>query len=57
MVVADTYTHVASNAEAEYQMQKAQIIKEMYSDTVLPVPLNILEREYTSNHSWTNQPS
>ena len=29
-------------------MQKAQIIKEMYSDTVLPVPLNILE--HAVNH-------
>lgn len=42
-MMADTYTNITTNAEAEYQMQKAQIIKEMYSDTVLPVPLNILE--------------
>lgn len=41
--MADTYTNVTANAEAEYQLQKAKIIKEMFSDTVLPVPLNILE--------------
>ena len=41
--MADTFSSVASNAEAEYQMQFARIVKEQVETTVLCVPLNVPE--------------
>ena len=40
-MMADTFSSVASNAEAEYQMQFARIVKEQVETTVLCVPLNV----------------
>ena len=42
-MMADTFSSVASNAEAEYQMQFARIVKEQVETTVLCVPLNVPE--------------
>ena len=47
-MMASTYQKVSDNAEAEYQMQFAKIVKENYETTVLPVPLNMFE--HLANH-------
>eukprot|EP01043_Picozoa_sp_COSAG02_P028229 COSAG02_NODE_1702_length_11245_cov_6.015432_8_plen_1458_part_00 len=47
-MMADTFSSVASNAEAEYQMQFAKLVKECYESTVFPVPLNVLEHAINS---------
>ncbi len=47
-MMADTFSSVASNAEAEYQMQFAKLVKECYESTVFPVPINVLEHAINS---------
>ena len=43
-MMADTYTKISQNAEAEYQMHFARLVKEYYEATVFPVPLSIIEK-------------
>ena len=47
-MMADTFSSVASNAEAEYQMQFAKLVKECYESTVFPVPINVVEHAINS---------
>jgi hypothetical protein len=44
LVQADTYSKIQVNAEAEYQMKFARLVKEYYEAPVLPVPLSVVER-------------
>ena len=37
-------TKISQNAEAEYQMHFARLVKEYYEATVFPVPLSIIEK-------------
>jgi hypothetical protein len=43
-MMADTYSTIALQANATYQMQFARLVNEYYHACVLPVPINIVER-------------
>jgi hypothetical protein len=43
-MMADTYSTIALQANATYQMQFARLVNEYYHACVFPVPLSIVER-------------